>query len=361
MMEIIKQADENMSKMQGSLDKVIDHLRNSYPDIEFNISQNQTELLDFTISNLQQNLILAFIFVCLVSIFFMRDIKSPLIIGFSVLVSLVISLMFFYLFRISFNIVSLTGLILAIGLMIDNSIIVTDNIGQHREWGLPIVDACVKGTNEVITPMLSSMFTTIVIFVPLIFLSGIAGAIFFDQAFSVTIGLIVAFFTGIMLLPVLYKIVYSPLPRPLSKRRREKNMDSSSSLSGKIPESAELSPLLVKRGQGERSLLEKFYDTGFNWVFSHKTLSTVIIIGILPLCYVLFTSIRKEKMPDISQNELLVFIEWNENIHVGENGDRTLDFLRAMDNITVEHSAMVAQQQFILNREREQTASETQL
>ena len=330
-MEIIKQADENMSRMQGALDKVINHLKSNYPDIEFNTSQNQTTLLDYSISNLQQNLILAFIFVCLVSVFFMRDIKSPMIIGLSMFVSLVITFMFFYFFKISLNIVSLTGLILALGMMIDSSIVVTDNIGQYRARGLSIDDACVKGTNEVIAPMLSSSLTNIVIFVPLIFMSGIAGAIFFDQAFSVTAGVMVSYFAGIMLLPVLYKIVSSSPP----------------------------APLLKEKGEGVR--LNKIYDTGINWVFSHKTLTIILSIAVVPLSYVLFLVIRKEKMPDISQNELLVSIEWNENIHVGENNDRTIHFLSAIDKLTIEHSALVAQQQFILNREREQTSSETQV
>ena len=336
-MEIIKQADENMSKMQGSLNEAIDYMKSNYPEIEFNISQNQTELLEFTISNLQQNLILAFILVCLISVFFMRNIKSPIIIGIGMFVALIISLMFFYLFNISLNIVSLTGLILAIGMMVDNSIIVTDNIGQYRSRGYSLDEACIKGTNEVITPMLSSVFTTIVVFVPLVFMSGIAGAVFFDQAFSVSVGLLVSYITAIMLLPVLYKIAYS---------RQEKRLLISNS---KLP--------INKKP----TLLEKFYDIGIHWVFSHKILSMFIMLGIIPLCYIMFISIRKEIMPEISQNELLVFIEWNENIHVGENKERTLDFLSAIDSLTIEHSAMVAQQQFILNRDREQTSSETQI
>jgi multidrug efflux pump subunit AcrB len=344
---IIKQADENMSKMQSSLNKVIDHLQSNYPDIEFSVSQNQTELLDYTISNLQQNLILAFIFVCLVSIIFMRDVKSPLIIGLSMFISLIISLMFFYLFHVSLNVISLTGLILALGMMIDNSIIVTDNISQYREKGLSIDEACIKGTNEVIAPMLSSVFTTISVFVPLIFLSGIAGAIFFDQAFSVTAGLLVSYVTGIMLLPVLYKMVF----KVKSKRdSSEKNLAS-------IGESR------VKRGVTEEKLsaVDKAYDAGIRWVFSHKILTTVIMIGVFPLCFWMFNYIPKEKMPDISQNELLVNIEWNENIQIGENGDRSRAFLLAIDSLTLEHSALIAQQQFLLNREREQTSSECQV
>lgn len=74
----------------------------------------------------------------------------------------------------------MAGLILAVGMMIDNSIIVTENITQYRHRGDGLMDACVQGTNEMITPMLSSSLTTIAVFVPLIFMSGIAGAIFSD-------------------------------------------------------------------------------------------------------------------------------------------------------------------------------------
>jgi len=335
-LEIIKQANENMSKMQTSVDRAIDNMKKNYPDIEFNQSQNQTTLLDYNISNLQQNLIYAFIFVLLVSIVFMRDIKSPSIIGLSMFVSLVISLTFFYLFKVSFNIVSLTGLILALGMMIDSSIIVTDNIGQYRQKGLSIDEACIKGTNEVIAPMLSSSFVNIVAFVPLIFLSGIAGAIFFDQAFSVTVGVLVAYSTGIILLPVLYKIAFS-------KQEKKVYREPSTHKSEKP------------------SILEKMYDTGIEWVFSHKVLTIILSLSLISLSYFLFNIIRKEKMPDISQNELLVNIDWNENIHVDENNNRTIHFLSAIDSLTIENFALVAQQQFILNREKEQTSSETQI
>lgn len=107
------------------------------------------------------------------------------------------------------NIISLSGLILALGMMIDNAIIVTENIVQYRSLGYSLDESCDKGTTEVITPMLSSTLTTIAVFIPLVFLSGIAGAIFNDQAFAVTVGLLVSYITGIILLPVLYKLVYS--------------------------------------------------------------------------------------------------------------------------------------------------------
>ncbi|GBU08544.1 cation transporter [Bacteroidales bacterium] len=346
---IIKQGEENMANMQAALDEVIMHFRDSYPDISFDVSQNQTELLDHSISNLQENLLLAFLFVCLVSVLFLRDIKSPIIIGISVFVSLVITLLFFYLFQISLNVVSLTGLILALGMMIDNSIIVTDNIGQYRKVGLSVDEACIKGTNEVIAPMLSSVMTTISVFVPLVFLSGIAGAIFFDQAFSVAIGLLVSYITGIILLPVLYKLVYSfkkphfidvllqLFPNKYKSHRSDKN------------------------NTAQLSLDERIYNCGVEWIFRHKVLTFVVMLAVFPLCFWLFTVIDKKKMPDISQNELLVQIDWNENIHVDENKDRVNFFVNSIKAYSVEHSALVGQQQYLLNREREQTSSEAEV
>lgn len=200
---VIKQADENMDNMKEALAEVTDYFASVYPDIDFSVSRNQTELLDYTISNLKQNLSLGFLFICIVAILFLGDIKSPAVIGLSMVVSLIISFLFFYLCKMSLNIISISGLILALGMMIDSSIIVTENITQYRTRGDSLEEACNKGTTEVITPMLSSTFTTIAVFVPLVFMSGIAGAIFFDQAFAVTVGLMVSYFTGIMLLPVL--------------------------------------------------------------------------------------------------------------------------------------------------------------
>lgn len=272
---VIKQADENMDNMKEALAEVTDYFASVYPDIDFSVSRNQTELLDYTISNLKQNLSLGFLFICIVAILFLGDIKSPAVIGLSMVVSLIISFLFFYLCKMSLNIISISGLILALGMMIDSSIIVTENITQYRTRGYSLEEACNKGTTEVITPMLSSTFTTIAVFVPLVFMSGIAGAIFFDQAFAVTVGLMVSYFTGIMLLPVLYKLVYS-IP---DIKHKGFNMRINN---------------LVKE-----HTLDRFYDTGVDFVFRHKTASLIFIAITLPLCAFLFYEIPKSRMPEI--------------------------------------------------------------
>ena len=334
---VIKQADENMDNMKEALAEVTDYFASVYPDIDFSVSRNQTELLDYTISNLKQNLSLGFLFICIVAILFLGDIKSPAVIGLSMVVSLIISFLFFYLCKMSLNIISISGLILALGMMIDSSIIVTENITQYRTRGDSLEEACNKGTTEVITPMLSSTFTTIAVFVPLVFMSGIAGAIFFDQAFAVTVGLMVSYFTGIMLLPVLYKLVYS-IP---DIKHKDFNMRINN---------------LVKE-----HTLDRFYDTGVDFVFRHKTASLIFIAITLPLCAFLFYEIPKSRMPEIDQNELIAHVEWNENIHIDENQSRVSQLFASIDNQVQEHTAYVGQQQFLLNRDREMSVSESEL
>ena len=337
---IIKQSDVNMDDMQTALNKTIKDIQRSYPEIEIHTTENHTELLDYTISNLQQNLILAFIFVWLISVFFMKDIRSPFIIGISMVVSVVVSLLLFYLLHLSINIVSLTGLILASGNMIDNSIVVTDNINQYRKRGLTPEAACIKGTNEVAIPMLSSALSSISVFAPLIFMSGIAGALFFDQALSVTIGLMVSYLTGIVLLPVLYNALSALNFKNIRGFKHWHNRNEK---------------------KENVSLLQRGYHHGIDWTFKHKALITISMILVLPLCALLFYLIPKEKMPDLHQRDLVASVEWNENIHIKENLTRVRTLLSYLDAMTEEQTGLVGQQQFLLNREQQKTSTESEL
>ncbi len=335
---IIKQNEENMDNLKAELKKTTDYFMELYPDVEFSISRNQTELLDYTISNLQQNFTLGFLFIFIVAVFFIGDVRSPMVIGITMITSVIITFFFFYICGISLNVISLSGLILAVGMMIDNAIIVTENISQYRERGYTLRRSAVLGTTEMITPMLSSSLTTVAVFVPLIFMSGIAGAIFMDQAFSITSGLAVSYFTGIMLLPVLYILFYRI---GLRKKRSWFTADFKNVL--------------------KNEWLESFYDKGIDWVFSHKTLSVVVCLLTIPLCVFMFAVLDKQRMPDIDQNELIVRVEWNENIHVGENNSRVDSLLRLIDEDVIEHTAYVAMQDYVLNTDMDLSMAEAEI
>ncbi|WP_298652583.1 efflux RND transporter permease subunit [uncultured Proteiniphilum sp.] len=335
---IIKQADETMKNLRLSLNRTLRSFGRSYPDVQFTVNRNQTELLDYTISNLQENLIMGFILVFIVALLFLGDAKSPVIIGISMTTALITTFIFFFLFKESINIITLAGLILALGNMIDSSIVVTDIITQYRREGYPLDDACEKGTKEVIMPILSSTLTTIAVFVPLVFMSGIAGAIFYSEAFAVTVGMLVSYLTGIIMLPVLYKLAYG---RKVTKR--------------------DFSGFFARMQRKIDGVVFPFYDRGINYVFRHKIFFLALLAVSFPVCVFLFNAMPKTSMPKLDYVETISMVEWNENIHVDENGRRIAGLLKHAEEYAVENACYIGQRQYLLDKDNELTTTEAQL
>lgn len=327
---VIKHSEESMDAMKKALNSTVDYFSDRYPDIEFSVTRSQTELLDFTISNLEQNLILGLILVFIVCALFMGGVRSSFIIGLSIIVGVILTFLLFYLFHVSINIISMSGLILAVGMMIDNSVIVTENITQHRHRGGGLLQACVSGTNEMITPMLSSSLTTIAVFVPLVFMSGIAGAIFSDQAFSITAGLASSYIVGITLLPVLYYIF----------SRKDK------------------SDVTATATRDESSRYLALYDKGMDFCFRHKWIFIAATLLMVPACAFLFMVMRQERMPEIDSSETLVRIDWNENINLDENRRRTSALT---DSAATVYSANIGPQDYLLSSDIDLSSAESEL
>lgn len=329
-MAVIKNEASGMADLDKAIYNTIEYFSSQYPDISITKTRSQTELLDFTISNLRQNLILGLVLVFLVCALFMRNWRMPVVIGFTVVVAVIITFLLFYLFHISINIISLAGLILAVGMMIDNSVIVAENIMQYRKRGYSLEDSCVAGTTEMITPMLSSSLTTVAIFLPLVFMSGIAGAIFADQAFSITAGLFSSYATGITLLPVLVSIVEKGRKKDISQTEAD---------------------FVEERGSG-------WYDKGIDFIFSHKSATILFVILVIASLFPLAKALDVERLPRIDSTETILSVNWNENINVDENRVRSEKVAGAIDN--EEWAAFVGRQDFMLGDNSEKGASETE-
>ncbi|MCM1354985.1 MAG: efflux RND transporter permease subunit [Staphylococcus sp.] len=330
---VIKHSEESMDAMKDALKSTVDYFSERYPDIEFSVTRSQTELLDFTISNLEQNLILGLLLVFIVCALFMGGIRSSFIIGLSIIVGVILTFLLFYLFHVSINIISMAGLILAVGMMIDNSVIVTENITQYRHRGAGLLPACVSGTSEMITPMLSSSLTTIAVFVPLVFMSGIAGAIFSDQAFSITAGLASSYIVGITLLPVLYYI--------FSKKDKKWEAPRES---------------VVAEGKSSHYLAA--YDKGMDFCFRHKWAFIILTLLMVPACVILFMVMPQERMPEIDSSETIVRIDWNENINLDENRRRTTAIT---DTAVMTCSAYIGPQDYLLSSDIDLSSAESEL
>lgn len=337
-MAVIQQSEAKMADLKASLGSLIDRFRLEYPGMNFSVSQDQSSLLDYSIGNLLQNLIMGCILSFVVLFFFLSDFRAPVLIGITVPISLVLSFIFFKLIGLSINIISLSGLALGIGMIVDCSIIVIDNILRYKAQGLSLVEACIRGTNEVIVPMLSSTLTTSSVFLPLVFLSGMAGALFFDEAVSVTLGNFASFVVAIVLLPVLVGVLYA-----IGSRRRARKAERG--------ESSAWNRLIHRITFGEQ--FERGYERGVEWVFRNK-LITVGIVGLL-LCSVvwLFRVIEVRTLPDLDQTEMRLFVEWNENIHLEENQRRVNALLGPLDSLLVQSNSYIGEQDFVLNRNRD--------
>ena len=170
------------------------------PELKFDITRDQTELLAYSINNLEWNLVAAIFFTSLVLVLFMRRWRLALLVALSIPLSLLITLLSFRLIGISLNIISLSGLILGVGMIVDNSIIVIDNILQKRVSAQSVENAVAEGTWNVFTPMLSSVLTTCSVFLPLIFIGGMAGTLFFDQSMGITIALFASLIVSVVVL-----------------------------------------------------------------------------------------------------------------------------------------------------------------
>jgi len=331
---IIKKTTARMADLEEKLDELLDIFADDYPDIRFGISQDQTRILDFSMSNLKMSLLFGCTMGFLVMFFFLRDGRSPWLIGISIPSSVLISILFFHLAGLSINIISLSGLILGVGMMIDNSIIVTDNIMQYMNRGSSVSESCIKGTNEVIRPLLSSMLTTCAVFIPLIFLSGIAGALFFDQAVAISIGLFVSFAVSIMLLPTLFRQFY--------KNPREGALTR-----------------FVKRISFKN--LEKKYERGLDFFFKYRRIMIPFFISLMFVSILFFLMMEKERLPAVKQDEMLVLVDWNENIDVRENTGRVMDLLAHCSDKIVQSNNFIGEQDFIFNRDYDQSYTQSKI
>lgn len=330
-MAVIKQNDAQMEDLQKSIEGLVEDLRKEYPDISFDLTRDQTRLLTYSIDNLGQNLYVGAVLACLVLFLFMKDWRLPLLIIITIPLTLIVTLLSFHLLGISLNIISLSGLILGVGMIVDNSIIVIDNVMQRWRQGMPLADALVKGTNEVFTPMLSSVLTTCSVFVPLIFLSGIAGALFYDQAMGVTIALFASLFVAVLVIPVYFMVLY---------RKRK------TCLEGEVL---------------DRKFHFNFYtpyECGVKWVLRNPVKSVTAFCLAIPAIFLIYKGLEKERLPYMEHNDALMKIDWNAGISVEENDARVGDVLKQVDGMVQTSTAMVGVQDFVLSHTEDLTTSE---
>ena len=328
-MAVIKQSDAQMSSLQNRVDTLMSDLGKDYPELKFNITRDQTQLLSYSMDNLEWNLVLGIIMASVVLFLFIGGWRLPLLVVISIPLSLILTLLCFYLIGISLNIISLSGLILGVGMIVDNAIIVIDNI---RQKGKATDDNIINAVKEVIMPMLSSVLTTCSVFIPLIFLSGTAGALFYDQAMGISIALFCSLAVAALVVPVYYLLLCKK-----DKSQRSK----------------------VKSKSKEINIwLTCYYEKGMRFTLRHAKQMLVGFSICIVAIIVLFPFLRKERMPEIAHDDALVTIDWNAGITPEENNRRMTELLKEVKPLTETSTTMVGGQDFILSHTKNITSSE---
>jgi len=198
-----KEFGANTVEVYDTLLPLLEQLREQYPNIGISVLRENANFIRNTINNLLQTLLYGGILAFIVLFLFLDDIRTPFTIGIAIPVSIFLTFFVMYGSGINLNIVSLSGLTLGIGLLLDNAIIVLENINRHRPLHDSMIGAAARGTKEIALAVSASTFTTISVFLPLVFMGGFEGAFFKDQAYTLSISLLASLLVALVILPVL--------------------------------------------------------------------------------------------------------------------------------------------------------------
>ena len=200
---ITKQSTANTVTTADNILKTLYEIETQYPDIQFSIGFNQAEFINKSVSNVATNAIIGGILAILVLFIFLRNIRSTSIIAIAIPISVITTFALMYFNNMTLNIISLGGLSLGIGMLVDNSIVVLENIYRLREDGLSRNDASINGAREVMVAIFASTMTTIAVFLPIVFVKGFTAILFKELSLTVTFSLLASFVIAITVVPML--------------------------------------------------------------------------------------------------------------------------------------------------------------
>lgn len=269
---IYKENKYNTVKAVENITAKLEELEKSMPGYEFHIISNQGDFIGASIGEVKDSAIMGILLAMLVLYVFLRRINTTLIVSISIPVSIIATFNLMYFNGLTINIMTLGGLALGAGMLIDNAIVVMENIFRNLENGLSPKEAAIKGASEVSGAITSSTLTTIVVFLPIVYIQGAAGELFKEQAWTVSFSLLSSLFVAILLIPMLAaQYIKSP-----SKK--------------------------------QESIKIKGYGNFVGKLLKHRYIVVVIALIVMIVSYMLIPMIDKEFMPKAESREFSAYI-----------------------------------------------------
>lgn len=293
----MKQSGANTVKVARDIRNSLEQLKKTLPpDVEINLIMDTSQFIEGSIRNLSETLMWAFIFVALVVLVFLGRWRATFIIVLTIPISLIVSFIYLFITGNSVNVISLTSLSIAIGMVVDDAIVVLENITRHIERGSSPREAAIYATNEVWLSVIITTLVVVAVFFPLTLVGGMTGVMFNQLGWIVTITIVTS---------TLAAITLTPMMSARMLRLREKT-----SKPKKFSFERLIEPLFVR--------LDDIYEKTLRWALHHKTFVMLSALAIFVVSIVLTRFIGTDFMPQTDESRITMAIELQTGTRVEE-------------------------------------------
>lgn len=202
-----KASTASTSEVSKSINKEIKALEEKYPDLHITPLMDQGDYIKLTVDTVLSNLGWGAVLAILVLALFLKDMRPTAVVAFSIPISVMFAIVLMYFSNVTLNMISLSGLALGVGMLVDNSIVVMENIYRLRSEGMDATRAAVQGAKQVAGAIMSSTLTTVCVFLPIVFTQGITRQLFVDMALTITYSLVASLIVALSVVPSLSSVM----------------------------------------------------------------------------------------------------------------------------------------------------------
>lgn len=289
-----KQSDAATATVSENIAKKLNSLTQENEGLHFTTLMDQGDYIDIIINSVLQNLLMGAVLAIIILYIFLRDIKPTLIVALSIPVSVIFALVLMYFSGVTLNMISLSGLAIGVGMLVDNSVVVIENIYRLRNLGVPPVKAALNGAKQVAGAIASSTLTTICVFFPIVFIEGLTRQIFMDMALTITYSLLASLIVALTLVPAMGQ-------RMLRKVKP------------------------VKHGMFDKML--GGYEKSIRFVLKHRAIA--LIVAVVLLFGSMFGAVARgfSFMPNMASTELSVTVKLDDSATMDDTIDAAQNLL----------------------------------
>jgi HAE1 family hydrophobic/amphiphilic exporter-1 len=284
---VYKQSGKNTVNIVEGVQKELAQLSEDYPQIRFVTVRDSAKFIRSAISNVASSAMYGGLLAVFVLLFFLANFRSTLVIALSIPISIIATFTLIYFGNMTLNVMSLGGLALGVGMMVDSSIVVLENIFRMKHGGAPTVKACVEGSKEVTGAIIASTVTTLIVFLPMAFVRGSSGIMFKQLSYVVTFALLCSLFVSLTLVPLFSSRLLATEDKSGSKRESKLAAKSRAIFGG----------------------MEDAYKSILHYSLDHRARVLGLAVALLAVSLFLMRFVGQEYLPETDEGEVRVTVE----------------------------------------------------